>query len=113
MRADSLHQLDEKDKETLLSYGVKAVIDLRSRMEREKAPCALEQDEKVDYYNIPMLDEMNSSGFQGKCRRAWEHYMFSYWNIPSESMRIFSTPCADIRRGVYCLTVQPEKTAQE
>lgn len=94
LRADSLHQLDEKDKETLLSYGVKAVIDLRSRMEREKAPCALEQDEKVDYYNIPMLDEMNSSGFQGKMPESMGAlYVQLLEHSKREYAHIFHTMC--------------------
>ena len=66
LRADSMHKLTEEDQEQLLSYGVKVVVDLRGEEEKAQAPSVWENSELVDYYSVPLLDEMNSSGFQGK-----------------------------------------------
>ncbi len=66
LRADSLHELTEEDRRSLITYGARAVIDLRSRQEKMQAPCVWEKSHQVDYYSVPMLDEMNSKGFQGE-----------------------------------------------
>ncbi len=66
LRADSLNGLTREDQEALLSYGVKAVIDLRSEQECKQAPCVWENSDRVDYYTVSMLDEINSNGLQGE-----------------------------------------------
>lgn len=66
LRGDSLDSLTNEDRKRLMNYGVKAVIDLRSSQEKEQAPCVWEGSGEVDYYSIPLLDEMNSSAFQSK-----------------------------------------------
>lgn len=94
LRADSLHQLTEKDQEVLLSYGVKAVIDLRSQREREQAPCVWENSAQVDYYSVPMLDEMNSNGFQGEMPESMgKLYIELLENGKGEYAKIFQTMC--------------------
>lgn len=94
LRADSLHQLTEKDREALISYGVKAVIDLRSQREKEQAPCVWENSEQVDYYSVPMLDEMNSNGFQGEMPESMaELYIELLENGKEEYAEIFRTMC--------------------
>lgn len=94
LRADSLHQLTEKDREMLISYGVKAVIDLRSQREKKQAPCVWENSEQVDYYSVPMLDEMNSNGFQGEMPHSMaELYIKLLENGKEEYAEIFRTMC--------------------
>lgn len=66
LRGDSLDSLTSEDQKRLVNYGVKSVIDLRSSMEKEQAPCVWEGSEEVDYYSIPLLDEMNSSSFRSQ-----------------------------------------------
>lgn len=94
LRADSLHNLSPSDQEKLEAYGVKAVIDLRSRQEREKAPCVWEHSGQVAYYSVPMLDEMNSSGFQGMLpERMSKLYMELLENSQKEFAQIFKIMC--------------------
>lgn len=64
LRGDSLNALTKEDQKRLREYGVKAVIDLRSRQEKETAPCVWEGSREVDYYSIPLLDGMNSNSFE-------------------------------------------------
>lgn len=65
LRADGLHSLTPEDQEKLYAYGVRAVIDLRSRMEAEQSPCVWEGSDSVQYYGIPLLDEINSNQMKG------------------------------------------------
>lgn len=60
LRADSLGSLTKADWEKLKTYGVVAVVDLRSVMERERQPFAAEEN-GVDYYSVPLLDEIQSN----------------------------------------------------
>lgn len=66
LRGDSLNALTAEDQKILLEYGVKAIIDLRSKQEKEHAPCVWEDSREVDYYSVPLLDEMNSSSFRSQ-----------------------------------------------
>lgn len=66
LRGDSLAGLTSEDQRKLMAYGVKAVIDFRSSQEKNQAPCVWEGSKEVDYYSIPLLDEMNSSSFQSR-----------------------------------------------
>ena len=65
LRADGLYSLTPEDQKKLTAYGVRAVIDLRSRMEAEQAPCVWEGSDSVQYYGIPLLDEINSNQMKG------------------------------------------------
>lgn len=65
LRSDSLHDLDAKDCKTLYAYGVRTVVDLRSQAECADAPCALLGWHDIAYHNVPLLDSIHSSGFQG------------------------------------------------
>lgn len=57
LRSDNLHELTDDDMEKLKAYGVKMVIDLRSRAEAEKHPDRAEILSWVEYHNIPFLEE--------------------------------------------------------
>ena len=66
LRGDHLSALTIKDKECIYDYGVRYVVDLRSRMECESRPDALIGWRDVQYCSIPMLDQINSSDFRGQ-----------------------------------------------
>lgn len=66
LRGDHLSALTIKDKERIYDYGVRYVVDLRSRMECESRPDALIGWRDVQYCSIPMLDQINSSDFRGQ-----------------------------------------------
>ncbi|WP_342046737.1 tyrosine-protein phosphatase [Bacillus sp. OTU530] len=55
LRADDLFNLDENDIDLLLSYGVTAVVDLRSAFELSSYPDPFSKINQVNYINIPLL----------------------------------------------------------
>jgi protein-tyrosine phosphatase len=57
LRSDALVELDEDEKEYLINYGVKAIIDLRNEHEAEKRPNSFANDSRVNYHHIPILNE--------------------------------------------------------
>lgn len=52
VRCAGLNCLTEEDRLFLLKYGIKAVIDLRSKYEKQSAPDVIDDDEDFDYYDI-------------------------------------------------------------
>ncbi len=56
LRADDISQLTEEDIQFLLDYGVRTVIDLRSKTEAEQKPDRLNLKYGVDHYLIPFTD---------------------------------------------------------
>jgi len=60
LRSDGLQNLSNDDKEFLYSYGVRMIIDMRSRGEVSSARCAMEGYRDVKYINIPLLDHIHS-----------------------------------------------------
>ncbi len=61
LRADALHSLTKEDIEVIKSYGVTCIVDLRSPMELEQAPCILKKEEDITYYSIPLFDDIQSN----------------------------------------------------
>jgi len=54
LRSDAFSSIDDGDKEYLLDYGVRVVIDLRDTFETKKKPNAFENETGVAYYNIQL-----------------------------------------------------------
>ncbi|MEF2649644.1 tyrosine-protein phosphatase [Collinsella tanakaei] len=67
LRSGTLGRLTLGDREALRCYGLRRVIDLRSNFELKHwpDPYAKRPEEGVFYTHIPMLDQLNSSGFRG------------------------------------------------
>lgn len=66
LRGDSLHRLKRGDIECLRGYGLTRVIDLRSPFELRLWPSPFAKRALgVEYVSIPMMDQLNSSGFKG------------------------------------------------
>ncbi|WP_230399060.1 tyrosine-protein phosphatase [Novisyntrophococcus fermenticellae] len=61
IRSGSLGGLTQRGIEALLDYGVDCIIDLRSLMEAEKQPDILAKHDKIKYYHVPMLDNVQSN----------------------------------------------------
>lgn len=61
LRSASLAHLTEEEWLELKEYGVVAIVDLRSSMERERAPFAVEKNGEIDYYSIPLFDNIQSN----------------------------------------------------
>lgn len=55
LRADDLFNLDENDIDLILSYGVTAVVDLRSASELSSYPDPFSKINQVNYINIPLM----------------------------------------------------------
>ncbi len=55
LRSDSLDRIDEEDQSFLMSYGLGAVIDLRSPSEADEYVNPFRDHEKVDYINLPFI----------------------------------------------------------
>lgn len=85
-RSDGLDRLTQGDQEILFDLGIRCVVDLRSREEAEKSPDKLFRPE-ISYYNVPMLDRMASSGFQGALPA---HMGEVYRELLAESGRSFA-----------------------
>lgn len=56
LRADDLCNLEDDDIQFLLDYGVKTVVDLRSKEEVRAKPNPFALNEKVIYANIPLMN---------------------------------------------------------
>ena len=67
LRSGTLGRITLGDREALRCYGLRRVIDLRSNFELKHwpDPYAKRPEEGVFYTHIPMLDQLNSSGFRG------------------------------------------------
>ncbi len=60
LRSDCVARLTDKDIDYLVNkYKLKKVIDLRSVSEKENAPNVFETDDRVDYVNISLADEID------------------------------------------------------
>lgn len=66
LRSDGLYALTQEDKDKLKSYGVKRIIDLRTVHEVQQQPCVLGEADGVEYFNIPLKDQIFSGGLEGK-----------------------------------------------
>lgn len=67
LRSGTLRRLSPGDREALRGYGLRRVVDLRSNFELKHwpDPYAKRPEEGVAYTHVPMLDQLNSSGFRG------------------------------------------------
>lgn len=67
LRSGTLGGLRRSDREALRAYGVRRIIDLRSPFELRHwpDPYARHPQAGIRYISIPMLDQLNSSGFGG------------------------------------------------
>ncbi len=61
LRGDSLHRLTTADRDALLAYGVRTVIDLRHSDELEAAPNVLREVPGVTYRHVPIFRGAGSS----------------------------------------------------
>lgn len=75
LRADSLGSLNEEDWKKLKRYGVVSIVDLRSSMERDRQPFAVEKSEGIAYHSIPLFDNIQSNdGTQQVPKSLYELY---------------------------------------
>lgn len=65
IRTASLSSLTPAEAEKLKKYGVTEIVDLRSTTEQKAQPYPAALSENFACHKVPMLDQMNSSGFQG------------------------------------------------
>lgn len=67
LRSGSLTRLRAADREFLRAYGLTRVVDIRSDFEVRHwpDPYSRRPESGVGYVHIPMLDQLNSSGFRG------------------------------------------------
>lgn len=67
LRSGSLTRLTKRDRATLRAYGLVRVIDVRSNFELKIFPDPYDRrpEPGIDYRHVPMLDQLNSNGFQG------------------------------------------------
>lgn len=67
LRSGSLNRLTAADRALLRAYGLARVIDVRSSFEVDHWPDPYARDPEpgVAYTHVPMLDQLNSSGFRG------------------------------------------------
>lgn len=65
LRSAGLAALTEQDIAELRDFGLTTVVDLRSAYECQSMPSKLEGHADFEVFNVPLLDQMNSSGFEG------------------------------------------------
>lgn len=58
LRSDDLSAIRDEDKEVLLDYGLRAVLDLRSPLELERSPNPFAEEDDVLYKHISLLGEL-------------------------------------------------------
>lgn len=59
LRADCLHRLAPGGAERLVDEGLRSVIDLRTRQEVANAPSFFEDLSGVQYFNLPLFDDLS------------------------------------------------------
>lgn len=60
LRGTAQDSFTDEDRVFLYDYGVRCIIDLRSNYEVKEKPSRMDGYKDVAYYNVPMLDEINS-----------------------------------------------------
>lgn len=65
LRSDGLYAVTIEDKKFLKDYGVGRIIDLRTIQETIQQPCIIGEAEGIEYFNIPLEDQISSEGFKG------------------------------------------------
>lgn len=65
IRSATTHTMTPQDINALQEYGIDTIVDLRSAYERDTHPSALEGKNGFDIVSVPLLDQMNSSQFEG------------------------------------------------
>ena len=75
LRGDSLHKLSPESQQEMIEYGVKTIIDLRTRSEVNKEPYILSRSPEVDYLNLPLIEEANFPQLMAK-KTLFEHNCF-------------------------------------
>ena len=60
LRSDGLQSVTKSDKEFLYSYGVRTIIDMRSKGELLVGKCAMKTYKDIKYYHVPLLDHIHS-----------------------------------------------------
>ena len=58
VRSDSLHRLSTESQQTLVDYGIRTVIDLRTTQETLEEPNVFSGSSKVSYYHHDMVGDM-------------------------------------------------------
>lgn len=65
LRSDALDNLSDGDLDFLYDYGVRCVVDLRSKGECDGSPSRTIGYKDMKYFNVPMLDHVNSNWLAG------------------------------------------------
>lgn len=65
VRAAKLDKLSNDDKVYLYAYGIRANLDLRAGTEIKENPSALRNFRKINYHNVPLLDNIHSDNLAG------------------------------------------------
>lgn len=75
LRADALHILTEEDCKKLYDYGVRCIIDLRSKEEAQREPDRLPMVyDDVEYLQVPIQDHVRTN-------RYFEEFPPSMWEL--------------------------------
>ena len=75
LRGDSLHKLSPESQQEIVDYGVKTIIDLRTRSEVKKKPYILSKSPEISYFNLPLFEEDNFPQLWAK-KTLFEHNCF-------------------------------------
>lgn len=98
LRSDALNRLTEKEWLSLKEYGVAAVIDLRSPMERYMAPFTIDDAsftakspaDSIAYHSLPLFDNIQSNdGTQKAPKSLHELYCGLLENSSAQITRVF------------------------
>jgi len=65
IRSTALHDIGMDAVSELKSLGIDCVIDLRSKMERKRAPDIIEDHDGIHFVHVPMLDNIQSNFVNG------------------------------------------------
>jgi protein-tyrosine phosphatase len=100
LRADCFAPLSKSDALHLFNDGVRTVIDLRNRIERQKIPCAFCDFNGVAYISLPLFPEETMSDI----RKASDDFKMSMLYIDilercGDAVRAFFAHCATVGSG--------------
>lgn len=89
VRAGSLRGICREDIEFLCQYGVRRIIDLRSPFELKFQPDGFSRGRRREfaYISVPMLDQLNSSGFGGTLPRCMSDVYIQLMDEDHEDIR--------------------------
>lgn len=110
LRSDSTSRLNANDMNWLKAYGLTTVIDLRSTLEKQQEQSKFENRSDINYYSVPMLDQIQSNGLTNLPSSLFETYVGLLEQAKSDYKYIFDLLANTQGAVLYHCTAGKDRT---